>query len=565
MQRFLSALAISALSTVATAQLSVVIPNGTANAPGNSSNAFPWGTSAATWPGLRLMCVYGSVNFTAQNVSAPILINQLKWRPNDTTGAVTGGTFATATVELSTSPTGFGGITTNYATNHGADRTVVYSGSVVHTPTPGSAGWTPQSWCVDIMLTTPFLYDPAAGDLVIDVDYPTGSFSGGSVGQMDVEGANSNAARIFASSMYPVANGMTQNHGVVVEVGYVPPAGFAYASGYGTGCTQRASASFYELFANGSFDLSNSTLLFTPTPDGYVVLVLAGAPQWFTPTSTALSLGDDVVTPANPLGFTLPFAGSTTTDVFISSNGFVYGAPSTSNGCCNGSPPILLSGGPRWSPLWNDLNPAAGGSVFYDVDPANSAAYVTFDQVPEFGTTNTNTFQVAFNSSGIVEFRFQSCSVTNHQVVTGWSPGQNNQDPGPTDISSVPVLITMPDLVSITHNASARPVIGTNFTLDTANVPAAATIGANIYGLTEINPGIDLTSIGMPGCSQYVSADANVVWVPTSGTGSAPFSVPNDPGLAGIEIKSQSACLVSGVNTLGALSSNGVKLVIDVN
>ncbi|MCA8950776.1 MAG: PKD domain-containing protein, partial [Planctomycetes bacterium] len=64
---------------------------------------------------------------------------------------------------------------------------------------------------------------PSQGDLVIDVDYPTGSFSGGNVGQMDVQ--NSLAGRVFASSMYPVANGTTANHGPVVEVGYVPASG----------------------------------------------------------------------------------------------------------------------------------------------------------------------------------------------------------------------------------------------------------------------------------------------------------------------------------------------------
>ncbi|MCA8966266.1 MAG: hypothetical protein KDC48_15400, partial [Planctomycetes bacterium] len=236
MQRFLTAITLSALATTATAQLSVVIPAGCDVAAGNSSNAFPWGTTASTWGGLRLMCVYGATNFTTQNVNSPILITQLKWRPDNNAPTYTGGIFTTATVQLSTSPTGYGGVTTNYATNHGPDLTTVYSGSVTHTATPGSAAWTVTSWCVDITLTTPFLYDPSQGDLVIDVDYPTGSFTGGSVGQMDVQSTGSNSARIFASSMYPAANGTSQNHGVVVDVGYLPPSGYAYSVPYGAGC-----------------------------------------------------------------------------------------------------------------------------------------------------------------------------------------------------------------------------------------------------------------------------------------------------------------------------------------
>ncbi|MCA8949751.1 MAG: hypothetical protein KDE27_09630, partial [Planctomycetes bacterium] len=110
----------------ASAQLQVVIPNGAGNAPGNGSNAFPWGTAASTWPGLRLMAVYDALNFTNQNVGFPILITELKWRPDNSAGAVAGGQFAQAIVELSTSPTGWAAITTNYTTNHGSDRTVVY-------------------------------------------------------------------------------------------------------------------------------------------------------------------------------------------------------------------------------------------------------------------------------------------------------------------------------------------------------------------------------------------------------------------------------------------------------
>ncbi len=203
--------------------------------------------------------------------------------------------------------------------------------------------------------------------------------------------------------------------------------------------------------------------------------------------------------------------------------------------------------------------------MHFDTDPINGAAYVTFNQVVEFGTTNPNTFQVAFFSNGTIEYRFQSCLITGHQALTGWSPGSNNQDPGPIDISATPVIITEPDLVSLTHNASARPVIGTAFTLNTNNVPASSVVGATLFGLAEFNPGIDLTSLGMPGCYQYVSIDASQVWIAAGGVGSTNFSIPNVAGLAGVEIKTQGAALVPGINTLGALSTNGLKHIIDIN
>ena len=562
MQRLVSAIALCALATTATAQLQVVIPAGCDIAPGNTSNAFPWGTTASAWPGLRLMCVYGATNFTSQNVNAPILINQLKWRPDNNAPAYTGGTFSTATVQLSTSPTGWNSVTTNYATNHGANVTTVYSGPVVHTPTPGTAAWTVTSWCVDITLTTPFLYDPSQGDLVIDVDYPTGSFTGGTVGQMDVQSTNSNASRIYASSLYPAANGITQNHGVVVEVGYMPPSGFAFTTSYGTGCVDRASATVYETFPNSTFDLSNTSWQFVPTGQGYAIL--PAAPQWFTPTNP-VTLGDDQVSGAQPLGFTLNYPGGSTTDVYISSNGFVWAQSNTNSACCTGDPVSLRSQGARWCALWNDLNPSAGGQVYFDTDPVNGAAYVTFNGVVEYGTTNPNTFQIAYFSNGTVEYRFQSCTIASHVALTGWSPGANNQDPGPVDFSAAPVIITEPDLRSITHSGNARPVIGSVISLSTNNVAPSALIGATLFGLAQFNPGIDLTSIGMPGCHQYVSIDASQVWIAAGGVGSTNFSIPNNPGLAGVEIKTQGAALVPGINALGALTTNGLKHTLDIN
>ena len=69
----------------------------------------------------------------------------------------------------------------------------------------------------------------------------------------------------------------------------------------------------------------------------------------------------------------------------------------------------------------------------------------------------------------------------------------------------------------------------------------------------------------MPGCHQYLGIDASQAWLPLNGVGSTPFAIPNVPAFAGIEIKTQGAALVPGVNALGALSSNGLRLVLDVN
>jgi len=565
MHRITSILSSSLLAAAATAQLSVVIPAGCDVAAGNSSNAFPWGTAAATWPGLRLMCIYDAVNFTSQTVTGPILINRLRWRPNDGAAAFAGGTFQQADVRLSTCPVNYTSLTTNFATNHGPDLTTVYSGPVVHSAGSGGTVGVPAAWTVDVVLTTPFLYDPAAGDLVIDCDYPGGAnFQGGTLPQMDVHGTGSNAGRIWASAAYPTANGSALNHGVVVEVGYGPPGGggtFATANGYGTGCYDRPSATVYEQFPANTFDLSNTTISLLPTGNGYVVL--PGLNQWFTPVAANLGLTDDSVSLAQPLGFTLTYPGGSTSAVFVSSNGFVWAQSNSNNGCCGGDPLTLGTLGARWCALWNDLNPGVGGTVTFDTDPANGAAYVTFTNVPEFAQVgNLNTFQIAFFASGVVEYRYQACVVTSHVTLTGWSPGANNRDPGSVDLSASMPIITQPDLYPLGLSAAPRPVLGNTVVLTTTNIPAGSPLGALLMGIGQINPGIDLTGIGMPGCRQYLSIDASQVFFPAGTTAATNFGVPNNAAFVSVHVFAQSAVFAPGLNPLGVISSNGVDLRI---
>jgi len=114
------------------------------------------------------------------------------------------------------------------------------------------------------------------------------------------------------------------------------------------------------------------------------------------------------------------------------------------------------------------------------------------------------------------------------------------------------------------HLASARPVIGTTIALQTTNVPAGSPIGATMLGLTEYTTGIDLTGLGMPGCWQYGSIDATLVFFPSGGTGSQPFAIPNATGLAGVILVSQGASFATGVNQLGVITSNGLRLSLDL-
>lgn len=221
MHRFAITLAAAALAATATAQLSVVIPAGMATAEGSSTNAFPWGRGGG---GLLHQCVYDSSHFTGQGITYPILVTGMKWRPNTNVALVASSYTSGCSVSLSTCPVDQAAITTTAANNRGADFAQVFNGVVSWGPQAAVAGPTPFG--ISIPFAVPFYYDPANGDLNVECDLPIQTFTG-TAPQLDVHAASPLASRCFISVGYPLATTGTVNlnHGVVIEVEYIPAAG----------------------------------------------------------------------------------------------------------------------------------------------------------------------------------------------------------------------------------------------------------------------------------------------------------------------------------------------------
>jgi PKD repeat protein len=225
MKRLATVLSAIGLAVVASAQSTIVIPNGTATTEGNSSNAFPWGRGGT---GLIIATLYDSSNFTNQGIASPIIISRLRWRVDAGTSRTwVNSSYSTATVNLSTCPVDQGSaVSASPMTNYqGADMVTCYTGPVSwlagSTTAPGPAA----TWSIDLPLTTPFLYDPSLGDLNIETDLPVQTFTGTTV-QLDVQTTGSNSSRIYISTGYPSgATVATLNHGVVCELTYTPASG----------------------------------------------------------------------------------------------------------------------------------------------------------------------------------------------------------------------------------------------------------------------------------------------------------------------------------------------------
>jgi hypothetical protein len=100
--------------------------------------------------------------------SGPIRITQFANRPDAIPGP-SGPRFPTLQVFVSTTTQSVAGLSTTFANNIGLDNTLVFSGpltlATANLPGPGNT----KQFDIVFPFTTPFLYDPSAGNLLIDV------------------------------------------------------------------------------------------------------------------------------------------------------------------------------------------------------------------------------------------------------------------------------------------------------------------------------------------------------------------------------------------------------------
>ena len=541
------------------AQMTHVIPFGTATANGTTANVFPWGTSGSGLPGLRVQACYDGSNFLNGGINSTIVITRLRWRADSPLGSWAGGTYNPATISLSTAAVNWNAVGLNWSANHGFNLTQCYNGPVMVQPWAGGAtGLGP--FVVDVTLSSPFLYYPGGGDLIIDTDWQSGAYSGGSLPALDVDGLSTTlASSVFGSVSYPAATSPTLNYGLVVEVTYSPLiSSIARATVFGEGCYDHH-ASFYELFPPSTFDLSNQVLRLLPNASGYDVV--AGAPAWFTPVSAPLVIPSSRASGPHALPISFPFPGASTQEFWISGMGFVWAQPTPNLACCQANAQHFLADLPRFAGLWSGFG-TVPGSVHLDYDAATNAVYVTFLGVPEFGSLNSNTFQMAFFATGEVEYRYQQCAITTRDALVGWTPGFNARDPGSVDLSAALPISTAPDMLPLSLGAAQRPIINTSVVVTVRDIPPSGLLGAFVGGVAQHLPGLSLAAFGMPGCLQHSSQEAVLPVIASGGQASFTLVVPNSQALAGTSVYLQAVVLVPGVNAVGALTSNGLEMHI---
>jgi hypothetical protein len=152
------------LFAVRTALGGVIVPNSLATVEGNENNCFPFGFCEGNGT-MRYQQVYASSQF-----SGPILIGQILFRPDATFGGGFSALLPDIQIDMSTTREAADALSTTFADNVGPDDTIVYARGALplfSSFTGPAAG--PKTFDITINLTTPFLYNPAAGNLLLDV------------------------------------------------------------------------------------------------------------------------------------------------------------------------------------------------------------------------------------------------------------------------------------------------------------------------------------------------------------------------------------------------------------
>jgi len=194
----------------------VVVPNGNATVTGNDTSGSLVGSLSA-----RIQTVISPLQLPA----GPIYITGFTYRPAPGTGAlnftITGNIYAAYSATAAFFPNGLGLplISTTFASNVGADNTLVFSGTTGITG-PGCALPGPCAFGSNIAFTTPFAYNRANGPLLIDIQAT--NTGGPGPGQFDVIDCASSACVINGVAAVPSSptTGTYNGGGSITQVSY---------------------------------------------------------------------------------------------------------------------------------------------------------------------------------------------------------------------------------------------------------------------------------------------------------------------------------------------------------
>ncbi|MEO0481965.1 MAG: hypothetical protein AAF196_21070 [Planctomycetota bacterium] len=289
-------------------------------------------------------------------------------------------------------------------------------------------------------------------------------------------------------------------------------------------------------------------LTYTPDGSGGYDVALGGSLDGNFASGTDLGLGDDTTgTVFLPFTFAMP-GGSMVAGLDVDSNGRLFEISLESSDFSESTAELLGDATAMTCAFWDDLSPSDAGAVWAHV-AASGAQSITWDDVPEFGTTNSNTFQVQLFPDGVVSMHFVMMAATDGLVGLSSGngaidPGESNLASGPISTGGVPVVYEQftgdfdaarPQVLPILQNLT-NPILGTNFDLVITAAPGS--IG-DFYLLGNPSSS-DLRIIGVP-C--FLETDGILATISTAPGAGYALIIPVLPDLVGQALNTQGAIL----------------------
>ena len=186
----------------------IVAPNAFAAANGGGqANSAPFNDVS------RYQQIYAASQFSA--LTGPELITQIAFRPAKGQGAFTH-TDSHIQFDLSTNTEAVSSLSSTFAANVGLNDQVVYNSALTFT-SAGSPASGAGPFDLIVTLTTPFLYNPSAGNLVLDIR----NFDPAFTGYADL-GSDPSTRLNFVDNSTTAATGTVQNAGLATRFTFAP-------------------------------------------------------------------------------------------------------------------------------------------------------------------------------------------------------------------------------------------------------------------------------------------------------------------------------------------------------
>ena len=203
------------------ASAQVFAPGNAATTEGNASSFFPFDIGAFGGTSQRFQQLYTAPLFAALPAGGA-RITDVTFRVDGSNGAAFSATLPSIRIDLSTTSVADDALSSTFASNVGANNTTVYGAATGSALSISSSATTTangtKSFDINIHFTTPYLYNPSLGNLLMDVRY----FDSGGVATSVFDASSttgdgiSTVASAFNGSVND-ATGTGQTNGLVTE------------------------------------------------------------------------------------------------------------------------------------------------------------------------------------------------------------------------------------------------------------------------------------------------------------------------------------------------------------